>query len=151
MSGRTCLLCSTQRFSQSPIGGWFWAHRNLTALSGTFGKIRLASRLKNLGRLRQVAADRARAGEKFLMGHFPATPSMSRLAGSSGTLEQDWRQALEQKSRAPPARPRSDITSQFHSVPARAPTRELEGTPKGRHRSRKFFLKFWDFGSLFLP
>ena len=102
-------------------------------------------------RLRQVAADRARAGEKFLMGHFPASPSMSRLAGSSGTLEQDWRQALEQKSRAPPARPRGDITAQSHSVPARAPTRELEGTPKGRHRSRKCFLKFWDFGSLFVP
>ena len=26
--------------------------------------------------------------------------------------EQDWRQALEQKSRAPPARPRDDITAQ---------------------------------------
>ena len=51
------------------------------------------------------------------MVHFPASLSVSRLAGSSGTLEQDWRQALEQKSRAPPARPRGDITSQFHSVP----------------------------------
>ena len=37
------------------------------------------------GRPRQVVADRARAGEKFLMAHFPASPSMSRLAGSSGT------------------------------------------------------------------
>ena len=70
---------------------------------------------------------------------------MSRLAGSSGTLKQDWRQALEQKSRAPPARPRGVITSQFHSVPARAPTRELEGTPKGRGHSQKCFHKFWDF------
>ena len=40
------------------------------------------------------------------MAYFPASLSMSRLAGSSRTLEQDWRQALEQKSRAPPARPR---------------------------------------------
>ena len=31
--------------------------------------------------------------------------------------EQDWRQALEQKSRAPPARPCDDITAQSHSVP----------------------------------
>ena len=31
--------------------------------------------------------------------------------------EQDWRQALEQKSRASPARPRGDITAQSHSVP----------------------------------
>ena len=31
--------------------------------------------------------------------------------------EQDWRQALEQESRAPPARPRVDITAQSHSVP----------------------------------
>ena len=37
------------------------------------------------GRPRQVAADRARAGERFLMAYFPASPSMSRLAGSSGT------------------------------------------------------------------
>ena len=37
------------------------------------------------GRLRQVAADRARAGEKSLVAHFPARLSMSRLAGSSGT------------------------------------------------------------------
>ena len=37
------------------------------------------------GRPRQVAANRARAGEKFLMAYFPASPSMSRLAGSSGT------------------------------------------------------------------
>ena len=103
------------------------------------------------GRPRQVAADRARAGEKFLMGHFPASPSMCRLAGSSGTLEQDWRQALEQKSRAPPARPRGDITSQSHSVPARAPTRELEGTPRRRGHSRKCLHMFWDFGSLFVP
>ena len=36
-------------------------------------------------RPRQVAADRARAGENFLIAHFPASPSMSRLAGSSGT------------------------------------------------------------------
>ena len=36
-------------------------------------------------RRRQVAADRARAGEKFLMAHFPASLSMNRLAGSSGT------------------------------------------------------------------
>ena len=28
---------------------------------------------------------RARAGEKFLMAHFPASLSMNRLAGSSGT------------------------------------------------------------------
>ena len=66
----------------------------------------------SVGRPRQVAADRARAGENFSMAHFPVSLSMSRLAGSSGTLEQDWRQALEQKSRAPPARPRGDITSQ---------------------------------------
>ena len=31
--------------------------------------------------------------------------------------EQDWRQALEQKSRAPPARPSDYITAQSHSVP----------------------------------
>ena len=37
------------------------------------------------GRPGQVAADRARAGEKFLMAHFPASLSMNRLAGSSGT------------------------------------------------------------------
>ena len=37
------------------------------------------------GRPRQVAADRARAGEKFLMAHFPASLSVNRLAGSSGT------------------------------------------------------------------
>ena len=51
------------------------------------------SRLKNFLVLRarvrddagQVAADRARAGEKFLMAHFPASLSMNRLAGSSGT------------------------------------------------------------------
>ena len=74
-------------------------------------------------RLRQVAANRARAGEKFLICHFPS--------GSSGTLEQAWRQALEQKSRVPPARPRGDITSQFHSVPARANPRT------GGHSKRK--------------
>ena len=37
------------------------------------------------GRPRQVAANRARAGEKFLMAHFPASLFMSSLAGSSGT------------------------------------------------------------------
>ena len=36
-------------------------------------------------RPQHVAADRARAGEKFLMAHFPASLSTSRLAGSSGT------------------------------------------------------------------
>ena len=30
--------------------------------------------------------------------------------------EQDWRHALEQESRTPPARPRDDITAQSHSV-----------------------------------
>ena len=49
-----------------------------------FGKFPRTSS-SSAGRLRQVAADRARAGEKFLMAHFPASPSMSRLAGSSGT------------------------------------------------------------------
>ena len=39
----------------------------------------------SVGRPGQVAADRARAGEKFLMAHFPASLSMNRLAGSSGT------------------------------------------------------------------
>ena len=52
--------------------------------SGEFGKIPHASS-SSAGRLRQVAANRARAGEKFLMAHFPASLSMSRLAGSSGT------------------------------------------------------------------
>ena len=77
------------------------------------------------GRPRQVAADRARAGE-VLLAHFPASLSLSRLAGGlrhtesvrdCKVQEQDWRQALEQKSRAPPARPRGDITAQSHSVP----------------------------------
>ena len=51
------------------------------------------SRLKNFprssssspGRLRQVAALRARPGEKFLMVRFPASLSAHRLAGSSDT------------------------------------------------------------------
>ena len=49
------------------------------------------------------------------MAHFPASPSMSRLAGSSETesvqgdrvQKQDWKQSLEKKFCAPPARPRS--------------------------------------------
>ena len=49
-----------------------------------FGKFPRASS-STAGRPRQVAADRARAGEKFLMAHFPASLSMNRLAGSSGT------------------------------------------------------------------
>ena len=197
------------------------------------------------GRLRQVAADRARAGEKFLMAHFPASLSMSRLARSSGTqkvcettksrnrteagagakvarttrpptrrhyftvslcarrpkCQDDHRTVADARSNdpvrsqasseneaayheaagvrslvlalslleliasSPPSRPRfGTIHGGFQqiattaivpfnpdSVPARAPTRELEGTPRGRGRSRKRFHKFWDFGSLFVP
>ena len=52
-------------------------------------------------------------------------PLSEQTNGSSDTesvrddkvQEQDCRQVLEQKSRAPPARPRGDITALSHSVP----------------------------------
>ena len=56
------------------------------------------------------------------MAHFPASLSMSRLAGSSGTLEQDWRQALEQKSRAhPPAHAATSLHSFTQFQPGHQP------------------------------
>ena len=60
------------------------------------------------GRLRQVAADRARAGEKFCRH--------TESVRDGKVQKQDWRQAQEQKSRAPPARPSDGITAQSHSV-----------------------------------
>ena len=66
---------------------------------------------------RQVAADRARAGEKFLMAHFSGQSVYEQTGGvlrhtesvrGDKVQEQDWREALEKNSRAPPARPRGD-------------------------------------------
>ena len=94
------------------------------------------------GRPGQVAADRARAGEKFLMAHFPASLSMNRLAGSSGT--QKVCEASKSRNRTgsvisksgtglsqmPPAMTQRGLRHQsllelIASFP-RAPTRELD-------------------------
>ena len=85
-------ICMRQRNRQAQrSAALVIGHRVLASLSQRnwasveeFGKFPRASS-SSAGRLRQVAADRARAGEKFLMAHFPASLSMNRLAGSSGT------------------------------------------------------------------
>ena len=108
MSGRHS--CRVPRRIQSQFTQKSWP-------SGEFGKFPRASS-SSAGRPRQVAANRARAGEKFLIAHFPASLSMSRLAGSSGTL----RQALEQKSRAhPPAHVATSLHSFTQFQPGHQP------------------------------
>ena len=60
------------------------------------------------------------------MAHFPASLVYEQTSGvlrhtesvrGYKIQEQDLRQALEQESRAPPARPSDDITARSHSVP----------------------------------
>ena len=51
--------------------------------------------------------------------------------------EQDLRQALKQKSRAPPARPRGDITARSHSVPGGQSVRVTKSRRSGRRRPKQ--------------
>ena len=120
-----------------------------------FGKIPRASS-SSAGRPRQVAADRARAGEKFLMAHFPASPSMSRLAGSSGTqkvceatksrnrtgsvISKSGRSGLPADARSnDPARSQASVSSRAHRKwPALPPTQRhhvLHSHRKSHERS----------------
>ena len=102
------------------IGGWWFAPKSTVEVE-TLHRASSSS----AGRLRQVAADRAGAGEKFrcpLSGQsvYEQTSAVFRHTVSvrdDKVQEQHWRQALEQKSHAPPARPRGDITAQSHCVP----------------------------------
>ena len=73
------LHCVPRRLSSFTV-----LFKEIFAISVEFGKFPRVS-CSSAGRPRQVAANRARAGEQFLMAHFPASLSMSRLAGSSGT------------------------------------------------------------------
>ena len=74
------------------------------------------------GRPRQVAADRARAGEKFLMGHFPASPSMSRLAGSSAHRNRTGgRRWSKSRAHHPPAHAATSLHSLTRFQPGHQP------------------------------
>ena len=107
-------LQQTMETNSLRIGGWWWAPQSTP------------SRLKNFLRRARVRDDSGRSPQIELE---PERSFNGPLSGqsvheqTSGVLwrtesvrddkvqEQDWRQALEQKSRgAPPARPRGDIT-----------------------------------------
>ena len=90
------------------------------------------------GRPGQVAADRAQAGEKFLMAHFPANLCMSRLAGSSGTQKvcettksmnrTGGRRWSKSRARHPPAH----AATSLHSLTRCQPTRVSVMSKSGR-------------------
>ena len=74
------------------------------------------------GRSPQIELDPERSFDGPLSGQsvYEQTSGILRHTESvrdGQVQEQDLKQALEQKSRAPPARPRGDITAQSHSVP----------------------------------
>ena len=97
------------------------------------------------------------------MVHFPASLSVSRIAGSSDTQnvceddkvqKQDWKQSLEKKFCVPPARPRSGSRRRRQQGPRgsqRSTGRRVVNqkcVPEGRGSVRRDGL-FKDFGSLY--
>ena len=88
------------------IGGWLLAPEIDSVEVEKFPRASSSS----AGRPRQVVADRARAGEKFFDGPLSGQSVYEQTSGvlrhtesvrDDKVQEQDWRQALEQKSRAP--------------------------------------------------
>ena len=78
------------------------------------------------------------------MAHFRASTVYEQTSGvlrhtesvrGDRFQEQDLKQALEQKSRAPPARPRGDITARSHSVPGGQSVRVTKSRRSGQSQT----------------
>ena len=103
------------------IGGWCWAPKSSPSRLKNF-LVRRARVRDDPGRSPQIELEPERSFDGPLSGQsvYEQTSGVFRHTESvrdDKVHEQDWRHALEQKSRAPPARPSDDITAQSHSVP----------------------------------